>query len=62
MTYNVAQRTNEIGSRMAMGARPGDVVSLVVAHAMRLTAAGIGAGRHRGDARVRDSAIQRIGE
>lgn len=43
MAYNVAQRTNEIGIRMAMGARPGDVVSLVVGHGMRLAAAGIAA-------------------
>ena len=44
MAYNVAQRTNEIGIRMAMGARPGDVRSLVVGHGMRLAAAGIAVG------------------
>ncbi len=44
MAYNVAQRTNEIGIRMAMGARPGDVVSLVVGHGMRLALIGIAAG------------------
>lgn len=44
MAYNVAQRTNEIGIRMAMGARPGDVVGLVVGHGMRLTGIGIAAG------------------
>jgi putative ABC transport system permease protein len=44
MAYNVAQRTNEIGIRMAMGARPGDVMHLVVGHSMRLAATGIAAG------------------
>ena len=44
IAYNVAQRTNEIGIRMAMGARPADVLSLVVGHGMRLAGIGIAAG------------------
>ncbi len=44
MAYNVAQRTNEIGIRMAMGARPGDVLKLVVGHGMRLAVVGIASG------------------
>ncbi|HEY1240626.1 MAG TPA: ABC transporter permease [Bryobacteraceae bacterium] len=41
MAYNVAQRTNEIGIRMAMGAKPADVLRLVVAHGMGLAGIGI---------------------
>lgn len=44
MAYNVAQRTNEIGIRMAMGARPTDVSRLVVGQGMRLAGIGIAAG------------------
>src|SRR6185503_192712 len=41
LSYAVAMRTSEIGVRMAVGATPGDVVRLVVAGAMRLTAVGV---------------------
>ncbi|MBB6146031.1 putative permease [Silvibacterium bohemicum] len=44
MAYSVAQRTPEIGIRMALGARPVDVLSLVVRQGMRLTVAGLLAG------------------
>ena len=44
LSYSVAQRTQEIGIRTAMGARPLDIFKLVVGHGMRLTLAGIGFG------------------
>jgi putative ABC transport system permease protein len=44
MHYSVAQRTQEIGVRMALGARPGSVVGMVVREAVVLVAAGVGLG------------------
>ena len=41
MSYSVAQRTREIGIRMALGARPQDVVKMIVSNALRLVAIGL---------------------
>ena len=44
IAYNVAQRTHEMGVRVALGAQVRDVISLVVTDGMRVTIAGLAIG------------------
>jgi ABC-type antimicrobial peptide transport system permease subunit len=44
MAHTVAQRTHEIGLRVALGARPGQVRAMVLRQAATLVAAGVGIG------------------
>jgi ABC-type antimicrobial peptide transport system permease subunit len=44
MSYTVSQRIPEIGIRMAMGARPRNVIAMVVGQGMALALAGMAVG------------------
>ena len=44
LAYLVTQRTREIGVRIALGARPGSVLHLVVGHSLRLALVGVALG------------------
>ena len=44
MSYSVAQRTREMGIRVALGARPGDLVRLILGRGLALTLAGLAIG------------------
>ncbi len=44
MAYSVAERTHEIGVRMALGAQPRDVLRMILRRGVALTAIGLGIG------------------
>jgi predicted permease len=44
IAYGVAQRTSEFGIRMALGAKPGTVMRMVMQEGLRLTLLGVGLG------------------
>ena len=44
VAYSVTQRTNEIGVRMALGAKQKDVLTMILAEGMRLAMAGLAIG------------------
>jgi putative ABC transport system permease protein len=44
MSYSVAQRTNEIGIRLALGAQTGDVIALIVKQGLMLVLLGLAIG------------------
>jgi predicted permease len=44
MAYLVAQRTREIGIRMALGAKRGDVMRMIVGHGAKMAIAGVAVG------------------
>jgi putative ABC transport system permease protein len=44
MSYSVAQRSHEVGLRMALGAQRSDVMKMIVGQGMKLAVIGVGAG------------------
>jgi ABC-type antimicrobial peptide transport system permease subunit len=53
LSYSVAQRTREIGVRAALGARPADIIGLVVGQGVAVTLVGLVVGLCAATALVR---------
>jgi len=53
LSYGVAQRTSELGVRLAIGARPSQILRLVLVDGMRLTLVGLAIGTLLGAALAR---------
>jgi predicted permease len=53
ISYSTAQRTHEIGIRLALGAQPRDVLKLIIRQGVRMTLAGVGVGLAGGIALTR---------
>ncbi|MFY9608917.1 MAG: ABC transporter permease [Blastocatellia bacterium] len=62
LAYSVAQRTNEIGIRMALGAQPANVLRMVVWRGMKLVLLGVAVGALSGYGLKRLLASQYFGE
>jgi putative ABC transport system permease protein len=62
MSYSVVQRTHEIGIRMALGAKPVNVLKMVINQGLMLTAAGLvsGLGASYGLTRLMSSLLFRV--
>jgi predicted permease len=60
LAYSVAQRTNEIGIRMALGAQAGNVLRLVIWQGMKLVLLGLALGASAGYVLIRVLATQRF--
>ncbi len=56
VAYSVAQRSREFGIRVALGAKPGQIISMVVGQNLRIVAMGLILGMAGGDSRHADAA------
>ena len=62
LSFQVVQRTHDLGVRIALGAKPRDVMGLVISKAAKLTAIGVatGIGGALGSARLMESLLYQV--